>query len=537
MPPDNSARTDFFLRRAIVICVICLAIFQFSENTADPDLWGHVIYGNHLLETGHLMRADPYSWTAPGHQWINHEILAEAIMALSFRVLGGTGLLLLTVVIGLLTFFIALTTASKGQNSNAKIVAWAFGALAVVEISFGFAARPQIFTALALAVEVWLLYQFHRGNWRCVMALPILFALWINTHGGAIVGIVLLFVALAATTAQFILVKATPIMACLRPENPLSAKAIVAFWLAAVLSAVALVANPYGLSLIRWLIDSISWLRPQISEWNPVSLGWDHAAFFFCVTLAAFAFLFSSRPRFLWEIAVLALLAVMAFRAVRNTPLFCLAALALVPPHLAGALGRFKDHFTGLLAVGRQTKVKKILTTILSLIAVAILACTFFLHKERAWTMEVPRAQYPVSAINFIQQHDLHGNLLVYFDWGEMCLWELPDSRVSIDGRLDTCYPADVITAHWQLYDAESFDTKALDLDHAEFALLPSNLAGSLALAKNYGWHPVYLDGLAVVLVKNPDKFPALAGIKLPVEAGADAIQGRAAFPGSLPAR
>ncbi|HEY1663779.1 MAG TPA: hypothetical protein VGI03_15285 [Verrucomicrobiae bacterium] len=537
MPPDNSAKADSLLRWAFILCIICLAIFQFSENTADPDLWGHVIYGNHLLETGQLMRADPYSWTAPGHEWINHEIIAEGLMALSFRVLGGPGLLLLTVAVGLLTFFVALSTASKNQQPITKIAAWAFGALAVVEISFGFAARPQIFTALALAAEIWLLCQIHRGKWKWAITLPVLFVLWINTHGGAIVGIVLLFAAVGATTAQSVLVKSAPALGVFRLENPPSARAIIILWIIAIISTAALLANPYGFGLIRWLIDSITWLRPQIAEWNPVTLGWDHAAFFFCVALAAFAFLFSRRPRQLWEIAVLALLAAMAFRSIRNTPLFCVAALALVPSHLANALERFQNQFAGLVAIGRQPMTKRILTAIFSLLVVAILLSTLFLHKQRAWTMEVPRAQYPVSAIQFIQQHDLHGNLLVFFDWGEMCLWELPDSHVSIDGRLDTCYPADVITAHWQLYNADPFDTNSVDINRADFVLLPGNLAGSLALAKNDGWHPVYFDDLAVVLVKNLGQFQELAGLKLPVDGGTNAIQGRAAFPNVLPPR
>ena len=204
MPQDEIApvKSSACLRRAFVAFVICLAIFQFSENTADPDLWGHVLYGRDFLQTGHLMRTEPYSWTAPGHEWVNHEILAEAAMALSFRALGGTGLLLLKIAAGLATFFIALSIATKRMDKKMRPVAWAFGAVAVVEISFGFAARPQIFTALALAMELWLLRQIHRGKWGWALALPPLFALWINTHGGVLAGLIVLFAAAAATTGE-----------------------------------------------------------------------------------------------------------------------------------------------------------------------------------------------------------------------------------------------------------------------------------------------------------------------------------------------
>jgi len=118
-----------------------------------------------------------------------------------------------------------------------------------------------------------------------------------------------------------------------------------------------------------------------------------------------------------------------------------------------------------------------------------------------------------------------------------MCLWELPDSRVSLDGRLDTCYPREVIAAHWKFYNDEPADKTALDIDRADFALLPVNLAGGLALVKKHGWQAVYLDNLAVVLVKDPKQFPKLNGLALPVKGGIQASQGRAQFPALPSAR
>lgn len=537
MPQDEIApvKTSAFLRRAFVLCVICLAVFQFSENTADPDLWGHVLYGEHLLQTGHLMRTDPYSWTAPGHEWINHEILAEAAMALSFRALGGTGLLLLKMTIGLATFFIALSIAARGRNERTKLVAWAFGALAVVEISFGFAARPQIFTALALAIELWILRQIYRDKKAWALALPPLFALWVNTHGGVLAGMIVLVVAGFATTVESFLKRPQQSANKSAIQRPAFNRIGPLLCLFAVPCALALLANPYGPKLARWLVSSVLWLRPQISEWNPTTLDWNHAVFFICVALTVAAFLFSRRQKQLWEIAVLILLGAMAWRSVRNTPLFCVAAMAFVPTHLADALDRFRKNFQRLMELSLQPAGQNILATSLLLASAGSVAATFSLHKERAWTMEVPREQYPAAAVKFIQQHGLHGNLLVFFDWGEMCLWELPESRVSIDGRLDTCYPQNVIAAHWKFYNGESFDQGALDLSRADFALLPSKLAGSLVLARQDGWQPVYFDNLAVVLVKDVRQFPKLTGLRLPVQGDASATEGRAAFPNNPP--
>jgi len=77
--------------------------------------------------------------------------------------------------------------------------------------------------------------------------------------------------------------------------------------------------------------------------------------------------------------------------------------------------------------------------------------------------------------------------MLAFFDWGEMVLWQLPDCSPSIDGRLDTCYPRNVISAHWNFYNGEPIDPFTLDISRADLAMLPANLIGTVNLSKNAG--------------------------------------------------
>lgn len=547
-------------RSAFIIAVLCLAVFQFSENTADPDLWSHVFFGKQFVQTGRPTTIDYYSWTAYGQPSFDHEYLGEAVFGLAYLCLGGPGLLLLKIVVGLLTFGVALlmnrrprqapglrsegmheaqagareslplTSGNHASAENIMLVAWAFGALAVVEISFGFAARPQIFTALFLAIELWLLRRVHSGRWQWVLVFPPMFALWFNLHGGALAGVVLLFISAAATSVQIALIKIAPKTGRWFPSN-VPVRTAFALWLSAVISAGTVVLNPHGIGLARWLIGSVLWLRPQIQEWNRTSFTWDHAAFFFCAAFAAASFILSRRRRQLWEVSVLAVLFIVGFRAVRNTPLFCVAALALVPPHLTDVLLRFRRSWRRFEELFRLQSVQRFLTVVLVCVSLCIVAATFTLHKRHFWTMEVPRLRYPVAAIQFIRQHELRGNLLVFFDWGEMCIWDLPDSKVSMDGRLDSVYSPAVIAAHWKLYNGQPFNTNVLSLARADFALLPSTLFGAKALAQKDGWRAVYYDDCAVVLVKSVAKFPKLAGLALPVHGPASATEGRDPFP------
>ena len=518
--------------------VLLLAVFQFSENTVDLDLWGHLVYGQHMLHSGAIPKTDIYSWTAQGQPWISHEWIAEIILAIFYTAWGGPGILLLKMVVGLAAFAVCLRLGAQSLSWPARFVAWAFAALAVVEISYGFAARPQIFTALFLSLELQWLQQIHSGQRLWLLALPGLFLAWINTHGGVLAGFGLLGLAAGATTLQSLW---NPTWG--RSGRTVAAetavgqtwRTVLVLWLAVIVSGLAMLCNPWGAGLIRWLIGSVLWPRPQIAEWNPPPLNGEHAAFFIVLALAVFSWAFTRRKRAWWELAVCAAFAYLGLRAVRNTPLFCLVALALVPPHLASAVARFRQHFEHLEDLGRRADFQKFATGLLALISVGIGVATFTLHKEHPLTMEVPRSEYPTGAVDFLREHQLHGRMLTFFDWGEMVIFELPGCPPSMDGRLDTCYSRALIDAHWKFYNGEPFDGNVLDVDQADLALLPADLAGTAALAQRPGWTVIYHDDLAAILVRDASRFPELSSLSLPVAGSTSAVLGRAPFPNLSP--
>ena len=81
-------------RRALIasVWIACLA-FCCGLTIADPDLWGHTLYGMRAAEKGVLVeRADPFSYTAPNGVWINHEWLTEFQFGWLWKTWGNTGL-------------------------------------------------------------------------------------------------------------------------------------------------------------------------------------------------------------------------------------------------------------------------------------------------------------------------------------------------------------------------------------------------------------------------------------------------------------
>ncbi len=521
--PANASKRIRTLQICFCCFVVLLAIFQFSENTVDVDLWGHITFGEAMLKTHSIDKKDIYSWTAAGQPWVNHECLAEVALGGSHLLLGGAGPLLLKMAVGLLSFGIVLRLGMAGLNWPQRFVPWTFGALAVVELSYGFAARPQIFTALFLAIELWLLSRIHAGGYWNALALPVIFAVWINTHGGVLAGFGLLGLAALATTMQNVF------------QKPANLKLVAVLWVSVIVSGAALLINPWGAELIRWLIRSVLWMRPEIEEWNPTPLGWDHAVLFGLILLAAFAWIFTRKQRAWWQMAVCGAFALLALRSVRNTPLCAIVLLALVPPHLMDALARFRASLARFEEMGRGEGFQKFAVILLICGSTGTAVATLALHKQNPFVMEIPSAKFPNGAVAFLTEHKISGKTLVFFDWGEMVIFHLPDCPPSIDGRLDTCYPPELIKAHWNFYNAEPFDEKVLNVDSADLALLPANLAGAGALAKRPDWKAIYFDDTAVILAHHPERFAQLGKLTLPVQGAKITGIGRVALPDRSP--
>src|SRR5690242_14875312 len=85
------ARGSSLFRYSPALILIAIAAAD-SQRWADPDLWGHLRFGQAVLAQGHLVLHDPYSYSAPGHLWLNHEWLSEVLMAAIYGAAGVVGL-------------------------------------------------------------------------------------------------------------------------------------------------------------------------------------------------------------------------------------------------------------------------------------------------------------------------------------------------------------------------------------------------------------------------------------------------------------
>ena len=157
---------------------------------ADPDLWGHLVFGRLILMRGHLPARDIYSYSAAGLPWHDHEWLSEVLLALCWTAFGVVGLKLMKLAATAATMtLLAMGAAETGAPISLQLVVLTTGAVALAPMM---QFRPQLFDFVALSALLLLLARdSYRRAGRLWLAIP-MFALWANLHGGFFVGLAVL---------------------------------------------------------------------------------------------------------------------------------------------------------------------------------------------------------------------------------------------------------------------------------------------------------------------------------------------------------
>ena len=441
---------------------------------ADTDLWGHVRFGQDTLRTWSIERVDPYSFTSD-RPWINHEWLAELTMGAAFEAGGAGGLAALKLVLFLLSLAIASWSIDRRAGpggAGAAILTFA-GLTSVVPLLSTL--RPQGFSVLVFVVVTAILAS---ARTRVLWALPLLFALWANLHGGWVMGLGMLGVWVAA----HVLFPG--------PASP-ARTTLVGVGAASVLATLA---TPYGFGLWRFMWETLGFNRGDIVEWRPLTeLPELLVPWLLTVVLAALVAI-ARRPA--WApVFACALLAVASFRVGRMVPFFSLSVSILLLPALAASrIGQASPAWwmrvaapvmAGLIVWGGASVQGK--------------------ARQVACFEPLPVLELDPEAGAFLRANAFSGRLLVWFNWGEYAIWHFaPALKVSIDGRRETVYSQRVLAAHQAILaggpEAKSFfDQLAPDV-----VWLPSRALVSTMLP-GWGWRPAFATSISTVWVPAND--------------------------------
>lgn len=315
--------------------------------------------------------------------------------------------------------------------------------------------------------------------------------LWVNLHGGFLMGGALIAVIVAWESIAHVIFKDR-------------AQMLKQVWIWAIITAAAVLLNPYGYHLIFFLYKSLSQPR-EISEWMPVALRDASYLHFKIVAVAVLAtLLFSRRRNQGWEVAVLLFTGFFALKYQRNIVFFGITAA----PYLAARLTAIAQ------SASRKNPGLTLSNSFQVLIGIVFTAAAAWhvvlgsdLYTRSGGRIVVDPNTYPVSAVAFIKHNRFKGNLFVFFDWGEQAIWKLyPDCKVSIDGRFRTVYPESVIRDHFIPGNDVTALNRMLERYPADILLYPRTPFTAALMKKKTNWVYVYSDPLAFVFLRRNEK-------------------------------
>lgn len=453
---------------------------------SDGDLFAHIAMGRWVIDSQAMPRASlfgdaalPTAFVAPA--WGGATILAQ------LERIGGLSLVaaFIAALAGVTHFILAIYLRRRGGDAALVAVASAVG---MVLAGTHWLARPH---ALSIAASASLLILMEGAGRRALVAIPALFLVWANVHGGWAFGLVILGCFTAGTVLEARLTRS--------PELRARSATLIS---ALVLASLATFANPYGSSLHRAIVRTLTdpTVSGVIDEYRPPSWRDPGDLLFFVVLAVGALLLWRSRQRpSLASLLVMGVCTLFALRAGRNISLFGVTALPLLAVHLAPTAGQWWRNsslaadlarYDSPLGAGRWASAALVL-----LLAVGVLHGRVGPLTVIQGDVSVER--FPVRAVSALRVQGVAGRLLTTWTWSGYIPFAWPARRSFFD---PLAFGPATVTSFGTMLLARDGWRDELNAGRLEVVLAPATLPLADSLLADPMWHTIFRDETAVVL-------------------------------------
>lgn len=486
----------------VLLALPLVILGYYPSRTEDYDFWYHLKFGEHFIknrtcELDHSM----FSWTPADPTWRYGIWLGSTVLYLLYSAFGIYGLYIMQWSIFFAIFFlyyrfIRLTEDRLDMNHLLSLF-MVFVALNLTAIYI----KPELFTTLFFAAMVFLYFYIKYTSRNLFLLYPPFLFLWVNTHGGYLVGLGFLGLMFVGETANKII-----------KRNQLSATLYKSMIIAVVASYIAVVFNPYGIDYHIAILKTF--ISKKYMDYGTQVLAWENmwgnlgkpfsyrffntawsltimVALFLVVSLVAFI-----RRRYI-DISLLLMTGALYYvgmQAARVTiflPLFWMFAMVyvlkkadLIP------VKRFFVPFSLILLI--------VLSTYLTKLTIDTL-------EDRSWFGNNVVDFAPVKEVEFVKKYNLPGPIFNDYVIGAYLIWRLyPDYKVFIDPRYGP---------YWQETGPDYFDIM-YNLSHENFEKFHAKYPFQTAiidmketmlinfLLSSPNWKLIYFDMSSVVIVQ-----------------------------------
>jgi hypothetical protein len=462
----------------------------------DPDTWWHIRMGQDILATHRFPQADAYSFTAHGHLWVNYEWLGDVILAAVMRVSGLKGLGVLLIVLSCAIMLLLYGyCCMRSRNCKASLLACA---VLLPLISECLTLRPQLLGYIFFVLTLICLERLRNGSRWPQWAMPLIFLLWVNTHGTFPLG----FMAIGLTWLGSL---CDTSWGSLRTERwqPIRRRRLE---IAGVLSFLVLPITPYGwrvaISPLEYSLK-LPLNLANIQEWQPLSFN-DWAAklllglvFVFLIAQVTLRLQHRFEDLALFFFATYSTLVharfIIMFGLIFASILATLAARWFSP--YSPAIDKFALNF--------------------ALMAMAIAAMVWGLPSQRELDDKVA-ADYPVRAVRYLREHPPAGAVFNQYNFGGYLVWSQGLKRgVFIDGRGDLYESAGTLSDYLDIIGIEPDALSLLQKYDIQTCLISRGEPLATLLSAVPAWRQTYSDDVSVILTRDAGSAAAQARLSI----------------------
>jgi len=494
---------------ADMIFVALLTTLVFSSLAVrllgDADIGWQIRTGQLIWKTHAIPHVDPFSSTMAGKPWYAWEWLYDVIVGRLDAWMGLNG------VVWLSAIFIAAAFGAMFAWLIRRCVSLCFALglllLALSASMIHFLARPHLVSWFL--VVIWFVVleeserreQSHphtRRNWLWV--LPLLMLVWVNSHGGFLLGFALLGIFWLGSLWDYFRTKGQ------RTEDLLykiaaERRAKELTWVGLATAAASFM-NPNGWKLHQHVYSYLSdrFLMNHIQEFQSPDFHGIAQKCFLALLLVAFVVL-ASRGRDLAASKLLVLLfaAYAGLYASRNIPVSSLLLAMVLGPLLPKSSKGFFHRMSDL-----QAELQGHLWPAAAVLLTAIVAANGGRFGSATW-MEArfdPR-RMPVQAADYLERNAMRLPVLSPDSWGGYLIYRVyPAGRVVVDDRHDL-YGAAFFKSYLKMTRIEPGWQDFLREHDVACVLFPRDSAIATVLRQTPGWKSVYEDELSVIFVRN----------------------------------
>jgi len=467
----------FNIRAVLVVFLLGIVFVLNLTKISDPDFFWHLKTGELIAASG-APQQDSFSWTHADGKWLDHEWLSQLIFHIVFKTTGFAGLIIFKAVFITTAFFLVFIICLKVSSSlEISVFVTALGG-AIASITYSL--RPQLFSFFLLAALILILYEKEKKP-RLIRGIPFLFILWINLHGMFVIGCAVLTV--------------------FAVEETLKQKKLSALGAIALITAAALILNPYGVRAVlhpfKYLYGSTHTHMGYIMEWMSPDF---HSVYgkglilFIFVSLSSF--IFSPEKPAAGDLVLYFVFLSGTLYSVRNLPLFIIVSSPAAAKHLAlcaaPLLKKISDNTSPAVV---KSKILGVFNYFLIAAAAVIIVMTF---RKNFIDGYLQLNELPAKAVGETARLEPR-RLLHPYHWGGYLIHR--GIKVFIDGRADF-YPGEFLEDYFQSPELIKNPDDFFKNNKFDYILWEKTAPLAFYISNLPDWKLVYSDELSVIYKK-----------------------------------